>query len=785
MWKDFGVSYEKDEKTNLLAQIKAYEALTLSEIIGTIQIEKDQILLIDDVKREYCMKASVTTTDDKGNLQAEDKDKHWVENNIWDGQSLLDESVFQANNVADKGMMLLRNSFFKSCGFHTKIQKWFDNVLPKEQEFILDKFGRKIKRSDVKLITTPSSLKFLKFKDRFGGDEQKCYERWLDNVGSTFGVVKHEEESRFGKYHRLTYQIINSLPLSKADIELLLEYDFNRMSELQRDEGEFIKWIKPKDYDTDQTTYVNPSDKLAIDLLERNPEMWRTQLIIDIVNDKIDSYKEYLQKGRISVKDSDYAVLFGNPLEMLQYAVLKTMKSKGKFGIQLPLDGDRVYCERYEDGRTLAGFRNPHITMGNVLVTTNTFRNEFKRYFKLTKNIVISNAYNTDIMHRLQGQDYDSDTLFLCPNEIIVEAARKVQHLRVPINGIAPISRETEIDISGESAIDHVISRNYIGVIVNNSQVLNSYYWDYYNKNYDNKYDGYLEEYYRNTSILSSLSQIEIDKAKNGDIDETESDDKGKKTYTHIISIRKSILEDGKRLLRTKSVEFPPNTLNDTNAESVFSLKERLRELTPVEKHKEERASINAEIKEIVDSSKDEKKVLVRPNFMKICAVGKRYAFEHFDTAMDYLFVLTDKYKFPRKLPKDKIQLTSLFNKELYYDRNEANRRQLDDKIEVICNNVDNSIRRMNFYEKHPAYSRNYIESRRREIYTSAIRDLRKTAINSITIMRAIELAYAQDKGKRNKRNYSKIGRVMMSLLYQAHPDNFLQCFKEMSNERS
>ena len=47
-----------------------------------------------------------------------------IKNDIWDGESLLDESVF-SDNYADKHMLLLRNKFFKSCGFKTKLQKWF------------------------------------------------------------------------------------------------------------------------------------------------------------------------------------------------------------------------------------------------------------------------------------------------------------------------------------------------------------------------------------------------------------------------------------------------------------------------------------------------------------------------------------------------------------------------------------------------------------------------------------------------------------------------------------
>lgn len=113
-----------------------------------------------------------------GDIIADDDDNYTIKNNIWDGQSLLDTSLFDD----EKGIMLLRNSFFKSCGFNTNIQKWFDYAFRgNKPEYIKDMFDRDVKLSDIKLITTPNSLKFLKFANvkEFQGDDKKCCEKWL------------------------------------------------------------------------------------------------------------------------------------------------------------------------------------------------------------------------------------------------------------------------------------------------------------------------------------------------------------------------------------------------------------------------------------------------------------------------------------------------------------------------------------------------------------------------------------------------------------------------------
>jgi 5-formaminoimidazole-4-carboxamide-1-beta-D-ribofuranosyl 5'-monophosphate synthetase len=194
---------------------------------------------------------------------------------------------------------------------------------------------------------------------------------------------------------------------------------------------------------------------------------------------------------------------------MLQFAIDGKIK-------EIPLIGKQIYCGKHDDGAKLAGFRNPHITMGNVLVVENKYKEEFATYFNLTDNIVVSNAYDNDIMYRLQGQDYDSDTLLLCSDPILVKAAEacQIDNFRVPINGIKAENKDRKYTLKDEVDIDHKTAQNKIGEIVNLSQILNSYYWDYNSKNSDGQYDGLLKEYYNQISILSSLSQIEIDRAK-------------------------------------------------------------------------------------------------------------------------------------------------------------------------------------------------------------------------------------------------------------------------------
>ena len=115
-WSGCGLKVQTD-----LASWESYKALSLSSIKGTINIPLDGILFVPDYKSIFTEEVVSVELKD-GKLVSEQKQTEII-NDIWDGESLLDESVFE-NGYADKHMLLLRNKFFKSCAFRTRLQKW-------------------------------------------------------------------------------------------------------------------------------------------------------------------------------------------------------------------------------------------------------------------------------------------------------------------------------------------------------------------------------------------------------------------------------------------------------------------------------------------------------------------------------------------------------------------------------------------------------------------------------------------------------------------------------------
>lgn len=172
------------------------------------------------------------------------------------------------------------------------------------------------------------------------------------------------------------------------------------------------------------------------------------------------------------------------------------------------LDIGEIACKKFGHGEKLVCARSPHITMGNLYGVTNNLSGDIWNYFDLGENIVCVNAIGENIQQRLNGCDYDSDTMLITNDKLIVETAFKQKDLfKVPVCGIK--SGKSKKKTLAE--LDHSTSENKIGNIVNLSQKLNSILWDKLNSG---EYPENVQNIYKDVCKLAVLSGIEIDKAK-------------------------------------------------------------------------------------------------------------------------------------------------------------------------------------------------------------------------------------------------------------------------------
>ena len=495
-WSSCGLKAQTD-----LASWESYKALSLSSIKGAINIPLNGILFVPDYKSIFTEEVVSVELKD-GELIAEQKQTE-ITNDIWDGESLLDESVFE-NGYADKHMLLLRNRFFKSCAFRTKLQKWIKDKNITLADLKTRGFTLATDVSQIVMVTTPNSLKYLKFA---GGLSEKNIRKWAESVNDTFGVVKWDKGTRFfhGDMVQSSYQLLNTLGLDKEQAEELLKPSFDYIS-LIRNDVEFMRYhftdayVREKDGEEKKTPDgLAERAEVIFRLLFSCPYFNCTALYANFRDDVVSGLKSNLRRGHILLNGTN-ATLFGNGPELLKYIAGEKITSELKKG--------EIYSKRFANGVKLLCARSPHITMGNLYCVENNLNGDIWNYFDLGENIVCVNAIGENIQQRLNGCDYDSDAMLITDDKLLVEAAEKhKENFKVPVCGIPSMSKIGQT----LAELDHDTSENKIGEIVNLSQKLNSIIW---NEIHHGAPIDKILDIYNDVCKLAVLSGLEIDKAK-------------------------------------------------------------------------------------------------------------------------------------------------------------------------------------------------------------------------------------------------------------------------------
>lgn len=383
-WDMCGLKVVKGQEIDLAA-LESYISLSSSSIIDTLEIQPHNILVIDDFESVFI--DEVIATRENGGHLISSQEKVTIKNSIWDGQSLIDKSLL--GDYARYGMVLLRNRFFKSCCFNTNIQDWLiDNKITSINQLKGFTLAKDIK--DIKLITTPSSIKYLKFAS---------LEQWLNNITSTFGIVKHDKKTHYfgGSMVKTHYQLINTLQMTFEEVQALLapSLDFKR---LMRDDPAVLRfYIKyPENHDFKDEALLSDND-IIFNLLGLNEDFTKTNLYCKFRDTLFASYIKELKSGHVYV-EGNYSTLLGNPLEMLRASI-------GKFNGESSIGIGTIHTKRFPYGSQLLGSRSPHVCAGNIWLPMNTANEAIDNYFNLTNEIVCINSIGENVLQRLSGAD--------------------------------------------------------------------------------------------------------------------------------------------------------------------------------------------------------------------------------------------------------------------------------------------------------------------------------------------------------------------------------------------
>lgn len=491
-WDKCGLSVTEGQQLDLAAW-EAYISLPMSSIIGTIEIPLDNILVINDYESVFY--DEVVAVEIENNHLVSSRKTVRVSNSIWDGQSLMDKSLF--GEYEDKGMLLLRNRFFKSCCFNANIQQWFadNNITSVEQ---LNGFTLATDISHIRLITTPSSIKYAKFGS---------IEDWMKNVEPVFGIVKYEKKPHpfNGRLVQAHYQLFNTLQLSYEEMERVLKPSLDYIAAVRRDPAVLRYEIQyPWDDGNGFYSSMDSKNEVVFRMLGINDKFAHTKLYYDFRDDLIKGMIRNLKKGHVLV-NGNYSTLMGNGMEML-------MASIGTFDGESVVGVGNIHSKRFAYGQTLLASRSPHVTVGNVLLVTNVACELYDTYFNMSEAIVCVNAIGENIQQRLNGCDYDSDTMLITDDALLIEVAkRNYEKFLVPTNMTSSVKTTRYYTQDDKADLDVRTSVNKIGEIINLSQQLNSLMWDRLSKGAP--IESCMELYY-DVCKLAVLSNVEIDRAK-------------------------------------------------------------------------------------------------------------------------------------------------------------------------------------------------------------------------------------------------------------------------------
>lgn len=496
-----------------IVALSAYDTLVTASALDYINIPMKYILIVSDQDVSTFLPALVVNVDGDNHCTVGKEEHCKITNTLWDGMGLIDDSIFPEDQGMD-GFIYCRSHFFKSCLFRGNVVKYFMDYYKEDYSTaaVTDMFGNKMKISDIRVIVTENSIKWMKFKELMkehpednNSKAYKYYKRFMKKHGEMFSIVKTGHESKWGELQRSSYQINNSLP--STDKNVLAEVaktSADYYNKMVQDHSAFIDHLKR----TSGNKYSVGNMLIALD--EWNCDFKYTDYFKKKKSEILSEFKnKRLKLGKL-LQTGDNLVICGNPLALLKQVTGEGYDSEKCFDTHR--EGIECYTSRFPDGQRLAGFRSPHNSPNNIVHLINKYPQELLRYFpELGQHVIVINGIGTDVQDRLNGQDLDSDSVFVTDQEEIVKLAQKAYQEYPTIINKIPLKQSSlyKMDMASFAEMDYKIARsqNDIGITSNLAQLALSYY-------YDGRASGRESELQDIFVICSVLAQVAIDSAK-------------------------------------------------------------------------------------------------------------------------------------------------------------------------------------------------------------------------------------------------------------------------------
>lgn len=392
------------------AKLSAYFALQCS---ASISVPWPRIIVVNDAEVKFTDKVRIVR--DSGN----DENPIWptvsepqeieIEADVSDGMGFIspEMSAIWAKSLNEGEEPLsgynTRCAFVKGMVFTVPFVQFAEEIA--HTYMITDAWGDKRDIRDADVILTTSMLKLWDSYDGFEDYYQNCMKNDYD-----FCIAKSSPRE-LRNVHTTNYQYIQDYSLSDAQIDDLIAPTVTKIKEcLGLDWKKLILYMCGTGLDEKNVLKVDPMCKAIM----ANPDLVKDPYVRSKVNRMI---QKRINSAKIGVLDvaGDYAILGNDPYSLLQNI----------FGMKITglMKAGECYHKYWTDKGVdeIVLFRAPMTSHENVQKLKVVASDEMQKWYRYIKTCCLINSWDTTAM-RLNGADYDSDTVFSTNNDVLLNA---------------------------------------------------------------------------------------------------------------------------------------------------------------------------------------------------------------------------------------------------------------------------------------------------------------------------------------------------------------------------
>ena len=390
------------------AKLSAYFALQCS---ASISVPWPRIIVVNDAEVKF--KDVVRIVTDSGNEEnpiwptVSEPQEVEIEADISDGMGFIspEMSAKWAKELHEGEETLsgynTRCAFVKGMVFTVPFVQFAEEVA--HTYIITDAWGDNRDIRDADVILTTSMLKLWDSYDGFEDYYENCMKNEYD-----FCIAKSSPRE-LRNVHTTNYQYLQDFTFTDDQIDDLVTPTVTKIKEcLGLDWKKLILYMCGTGLDEKNVLSMDPMCKSIM----ANPELVKDPYVRSKVSRMI---QKRINSAKIGVLDvaGDYAILGNDPYSLLQHI----------FGMKITglMKAGECYHKYWTDKNVdeIVLFRAPMTSHENVQKLKVVASDEMKKWYGYIKTCCLINSWDTTAM-RLNGADYDSDTVFSTNNKVLL-----------------------------------------------------------------------------------------------------------------------------------------------------------------------------------------------------------------------------------------------------------------------------------------------------------------------------------------------------------------------------